>query len=75
MADLYGALASTRLARFVDTCQSARMWQSWLLSGERFPYWFEAILDERLNQTRYIPNAEEAGNVARFLRGMDAPSR
>lgn len=54
-------------ARFVDTCQSARMWQSWLLSGERFPYWFEAILDERLNQTRYIPNAEEAGNVARFL--------
>lgn len=53
--------------RFVDTCQAARMWQSWLIGGEHFPYWFEAVLDERLDRSRYIPNSEEAGNVARYL--------
>lgn len=53
--------------RFVETCQAARMWQSWLLGGERFPCWFESVVKEHLDRTKYIPNADEARSIAEYM--------
>ena len=54
--------------RFLETCEAARMWQSWLLAGEHFPCWFERMVKEHLDRSNYIPNIEEANCVADYLR-------
>lgn len=53
--------------RFVETCQAARMWQSWLLAGESLPWWFVRVLKERLDHSIYCPNDEEASSAAEYL--------
>lgn len=59
--------------RFVEVCQAARMWQSWLLSGEQFPWWFERVVKHRLDQSIYQPNPEEASCAAGYLTGRGIP--
>jgi hypothetical protein len=53
--------------RFVETSHAARMWQSSLLGGERFPYWFERVVKEDLDRTNYIPNGDEARSIAEYM--------
>ena len=53
--------------RFIDTCQAARMWQSWLLGGELQPWWFERVVKDQLDRSIYCPNADEAKNAAKYL--------
>lgn len=59
--------------RFVDTCQAARMWQSWLLRGESFPWWFEHVVKERLDQSIYRPNADEVKSIVEWLTRSGHP--
>ena len=53
--------------RFIQLCASAKMWQSWLLKGETFPWWFESSVKERLDRSLYTPNAEEAASAENYL--------
>ncbi len=53
--------------RFIETCQAARMWQSWLINGEPAPWWFERVVKDRLDRSIYRPNAQEARCAAEYL--------
>jgi len=53
--------------RFVETCRQARLWQSWLLCGRQFPWWFEQAVKSSLDQAIYEPNIEEAQHAAEYL--------
>lgn len=53
--------------RFIETCQAARMWQSWLLAGELLPWWFVRVVKDKLDRSIYCPNDEEANSVAEYL--------
>ena len=53
--------------RFIGACGSARLAQSRLLRGERFPWWFERVVKDRLDGARYQPNSAEAIHAAAYL--------
>ncbi|QZA77470.1 TniQ family protein [Deefgea tanakiae] len=54
--------------RFVRTCESARMWKSWLLADTPPPWWFERVVKEQLDHSQYCPNAEEIQCAAGYLK-------
>lgn len=53
--------------RFEGTCRQARLWQSRLLCGKQFPWWFEHVVRSTLDRAIYEPNIEEAQRAAEYL--------
>lgn len=59
--------------RFIEVCNKARMWQSWLLCGKQLPWWFESVAKSRLDRAKYVPNSEEAARAAEYLKRHGVP--
>lgn len=53
--------------RFVNACRLARLSRTAVTREERFPWWYEKVLREHLDRSRYVATAEEAANVAAYL--------
>ena len=54
--------------RFVQVCRKAGLSRSFVLGDiHTAPYWFDRLLDDELNESRYVLTTEEARNGAEYL--------